>query len=447
MEYLKEIAKFAKSFSLSQVPDEAIDKSKLLILDSLSAMVAGNQNREIGKLMKRISDSYPIEHENSTVPVLGLSEQLDFRMAALVNGIGMVSDELDEGNPLAKGHPAAHFFPALLSLSFEHCTPGVKMLEAFHISYEISARMGSVIQLKQPIHPHGNWGVFGNGFGIGKLLGWERGSDFIHAAMLATSFAMPTLWQSVLEGHKVRNVIIGLNNYHTTLLADLVEAGFSASLSTAKIVYKDILADSNNGFPDDLYDTHYLMKSYFKFYPYCRFCHSPVDAAVDLIKTGELKKIKEIKVKTYSSAAKLKAKTVPNTFAGKFSIPFSIASELYETHCQDSSFQINREEVIQFLMNRVTVFELEDYTELLPKKRVTTVMVEFMDGTMREKTVDRATGDPEEPCLKAKVLDKSRTLLRSHFGEKQSDDIIETILELEKQADITQLKEMLTVKT
>ena len=297
MDNINSIEQFALDLSLDEMPLDVLEKTKLLILDSLSTIVRGNQSVELKKLINSVNNNQQFGNNYVNGLVLGLGKVLDYRMSALINGIGMVVDELDEGNPLAKGHPAAHFFPALLSLAFEHQVSGKKMLEAFIVNYEISARLGSVIKLKESIHPHGNWGVFGNGYGIGKLLNWKDASNYTETAMLGVSFSMPTLWHSVLEGHNVRNAIIGLNNYHTTLLSDLLESGFTASYSTLEILYKDIFTDDSNGYPEDLFDTFYLMKSYFKFYPYCRFCHSPVDVVIDLVDQNELMEIKEIKVK------------------------------------------------------------------------------------------------------------------------------------------------------
>src|SRR5690625_2327713 len=98
---LEKIARFAQTFSLHQVDEEVLEKAKLLILDSLTAIVLGNQNEEIKRLMELVTESEQIE--SGQFPVLGRNEQLNFRTAALINGIGLVADELDEGNPFAKG--------------------------------------------------------------------------------------------------------------------------------------------------------------------------------------------------------------------------------------------------------------------------------------------------------------------------------------------------------
>lgn len=127
MKDLREIAKFAKAFHYKQVSGEIVDRAKLLILDSIAAIVKGNQSQEVISLCRSIRGD-DLRNKNE-IPVLGMGEYLDFQNAAFINGIGMVADELDEGNPLAKGHPAAHFLPALLSIAYKlHLTGEAHLL-------------------------------------------------------------------------------------------------------------------------------------------------------------------------------------------------------------------------------------------------------------------------------------------------------------------------------
>src|SRR5699024_2680203 len=318
-------------------------------------------------------------------------------------------NELDEGNPKAKGHPAAHFLPALLSLSMTEGISGAKLLKAFIVNYEISARLGETLQLDDEIHPHGNWGVFGNGFGVGTLLGWQNDEHYMQASMLSSSFSFPTLWKSVLEGHEVRNVIVGLNNYNTMLLPNLVHAGFTASLMTREELFSGILAKQIKNYSLNFEKKYYLLHSYFKFYAYCRFCHAPIDAAIALVKDIRLDDIKNIYIETYSLAAKLDGKKIANEFAGMFSIPYAVANELYLYYKAKGQSDKNREQFIKDMMDKIHVTENEQYTKQMAKRRKTAVKIELSDGTIKENIVNRATGDADEDNLHTKVLEKNKT--------------------------------------
>lgn len=437
MKYLIEIADFAKKFQCNDVDSLVLERAKLIILDSLTSIAFGNQHSEARALSEKLTSTRNVNSERNGI-IFGTDYEVDYKTAALINGIAIVSDELDEGNPIAKGHPSCHFLPAFLSLALQQSISGKDFLTAFMISYEITARMGASITQRKDIHPHGNWGVFGNGFGLGSLYRWDKRQDFIQAAMLSVSFSMPTLWQSVLEGHKVRNAIIGLNNFHTMLIPELVASGFSASTVTPEVLFNDILAEQirTNALVDGLGDSFYLMKSYFKFYSYCRFCHSPIDAVMELIDNVEVGEIKEIHVYTYSSAAKLHERNVNNEFAGKFSIPYAVAAEVCKKKFPTLTLE-QLDEQINSLMQKIFVKEEKEYTEMLPNKRVTTVELELMNGTMKGKTVQRATGDADEENLPEKVINKSKEFLLPIFGEKQANTLVQRILSLDEQADLS----------
>ncbi|AOV07414.1 MmgE/PrpD family protein [Sporosarcina ureilytica] len=437
MNYLDKVASFAHSLSIFNITEEVRERVKLLILDTFTAIVVGNQHLEVSQLADSVT-SFKSTGNNELGFILGTNMLTDYRTAAFINGIGMVSDELDEGNQIAKGHPACHYFSALLMLALQNKKSGSDFLTAFIVNYEISVRMGASVQLKRSIHPHGNWGVFANGFGVGKLLGWENKNDYIQAAMLSTSFSMPTLWQSVLEGHQVRNIMIGLNNLHTTLLPDLVESGFSASAFTPEKIFNGVLADSfdTTYITKNLGEEFYLLSSYFKFYPYCRFCHSPIDATLSLIKGRKIDEIKGVYIETYSSAAKLKEQKVENEFAGKFSIPYAVAMELSNRRYPLINGR-EKERKIQELMKKIFVFEKKLYTELLPNKRITTVKIEWENGETNSTTVQRAKGDIDEYKLTEKVILKSKEYLFPILGEDKVERFIETVLKLDRVEELT----------
>lgn len=439
---MEHLATFAKQFSLEQVPNEVIERAKWMLLDSIAAIAYGNQHPNIVRLMNRLKNKAEMNKANGA-PVVGTDKSLDEQHAAFVNAIAMVSYELDEGNPKAKGHPAAHFLPALLAMAITKRLSGKTFLEAFLLNYEISAKLGASLRLNEKIHPHGNWGVFGNGFGVGKLFDWDE-TDMLNGALLSSSFSFPTLWKSVLEGHEVRNVIIGLNNLHTTLLPDLVHAGYSASASTLSELYTGVLAEGYEEMADDLGDTYYIMHSYFKFYSYCRFCHAPIDAVLALAKDIPLNEIKKITVKTYGLAARLDGKDIENEFSGKFSIPYAIASELYEFYKLKEALAVERQTFVKDMMQQIFVYEDETYTKLQSVKRMTAVAITLHDGTVIEKEVDRAKGDADEEALEQKIIDKSKMYLQSIFGEQKTNAIIEMLLNIEFVSNLADLQYTLT---
>ncbi|MEK3936770.1 MmgE/PrpD family protein [Sporosarcina sp. FSL W7-1349] len=442
MGYTESLSRFAKNYRFSDSDKSVINQAKLLMLDSFAAIMEGNMKPgEAFRMRLRLSQSVP--NKNRFGLILGTEDESDYPTAALINGIAMVSDEMDEGNPLAKGHPACHFLPAFISLGLKHNVSGEDFLSAFIVNYEISARAGASVQAKQEIHPHGNWGVFGNGFGVGRLLGWENEEYYVQASLLSSSYSLPTLWDSVMEGHKVRNSIIGFNNLHTVFIPDLINSGFSASPVTFETIFGKLLGNQADTelLASGLGTDYYLLKSYFKFYSYCRFCHSPIDAVLSIAGDVELDEVSEITIDTYSLAAKLNGTSVANDFAGKFSIPFAVATELLRskqvnTDSKDGKSQMQR------LMGKVKVTENQQFTAMLPSKRVTSAAILLKDGRRLETVAERAKGDVDEPQLHEKVVEKSKRALSPIYGEEKTAQFLDNILRIEEQENLAFLYEM-----
>src|SRR5699024_11387864 len=100
---------FAKQFSINETDKLVIERAKLILLDSITAMALGNKYEKIIKLTKSIDNE-----NDGQVPLVGTNKLIEKRDAAFINGIDMVSNELNEGNQKENSHHAANFLLALL---------------------------------------------------------------------------------------------------------------------------------------------------------------------------------------------------------------------------------------------------------------------------------------------------------------------------------------------
>src|SRR5699024_10428119 len=220
----------------------------------------------------------------------------------------------------------------------------------------------------------------------------------------------PTLWKSVLEGHNVRNLIIGLNNYNTTLLSDFIQSGFTASISTASTIYNNVLSKSLSEFPTDFNEKHIMNEAYFKFYPYCRFCHSSIDVALKLLKDRKLEKVKSIVIKTYDAAAQLNGKNIITSF-----------------------------------INKIEVKSDKKFNDQFPDKRLTSLKITFNDREIIVMETDRVTGAMDETDLIDKVVNKNRALLNDVYSQNQTEEIIDTILNIDQIKNLSDLEKLFRI--
>lgn len=422
------ILKYYFSFQLENAPEEIISKAELLILDSLGLMLNAQNNTKLQHLHTQLDEEPTILYKS------------------FIDGTLLVSNELDEGNVLAKGHPACHFTPALINLAIQHKVSTKNLLESFIVGYEISARFGEIIQLKPGIHPHANWGMIGGAFAIAKLFQWKEPSKILNGAFLASQFAFPTLWNSVIEGKEVRNLLIGFNNLFLSLLSKIIEAGYEGSDKSIEILYKEILGTKLDmeEFNTD-FSYNYLEMSYFKIYDFCRFCHGPIDGILKILQDDEnikLSDIKSIDVYTYRSAAILDSQYCENEFAGKFSIPYAVS----KTVLISRDIEVTHEQINQFSKN-VHVHESEEFNLLLPKIRTTKIKLTTHEGMERECELSTAMGDGNTVNLDKLVIEKFESNASTVFSEIEVSYLKDFILNLHRENNMSNLEFLLRRET
>ncbi|WP_209124261.1 MmgE/PrpD family protein [Alkalihalobacillus sp. BA299] len=444
LENLKKLSTFAYQFNSEDVESDILNRAKLIILDSITAIVHGNQTKEVHKFAQSLCSEKQSSRLN-LVSIYGTSHYTESNIAAMINGLGMVSEEMDEGNPIAKGHPSCHFLPSLLATADLKKMDGKTFLESFIVGYETGARMGSAVTLKKNIHPHGNWGTIGSAFALGKANDFNK-EDYMNAFSVIGSLTYVSLWQPVLEGHRMRDIYIGLNNLNSLLVPHLITAGYSSESNSLREVFTNILGEGFNEqkLTEDLGKDYYLMKTYFKFYPFCRFCHPPIDAVNKLIEKVDFtsEEIEKLDVYTYSLASKLNKKSVNNKYAGMFSIPFSLAKTVLNIKCpEESSF----EEIIN-LAKKIEVVEDEQLTKLLPSRRAARIELTLVNGQVHTETTMGAKGDSWEEDIETKVIRKCEQMLGEVIGSTKTLELIHNVMNLENVQNIHNITKLTEVK-
>ena len=146
-DYLDQIADFAACFAIDDIPDHVVHRAKLVLADSIGAIVGGAAEPEIQSLAREICKS------GGPASILGTRFNADPAKAAFVNGSAGTFLEMDEGNQFCKGHPGMHAIPAILATVDEMAAHGKpvtaqEFLAALVIGYEIGARVGIACNLR-----------------------------------------------------------------------------------------------------------------------------------------------------------------------------------------------------------------------------------------------------------------------------------------------------------
>ncbi|NIA69928.1 MmgE/PrpD family protein [Pelagibius litoralis] len=431
--YLDVLAGFLADLRFDDLPPEVVERASWVYADCLGAIAAGAQEEEMRSLTRRLVK----ESGSGPAGVLGSGMTAPAMTAAFLNGTAGTFLELDEGNQFARGHPGMHVVPALAALSQQVDVSGRDLVTALVAGYEVGSRIGIASKLRMTMHPHGTWGTVGAAVAVGKLMGYDA-ARLREIISLSTSLGLTTSRKTMLEGGTVRNTFTGFSNHIGILAHHLIQAGFSGEADGLATVYGTVIAEDYR--PEemvaDLGRRYEIARNYFKRHACCRYTHGTLDALEQIVRQrgGRLRpdEIERIEVRTYSLAAQLEDRDPRNTLAGKFSVPFAVATTIINGSSGVDSFRMAKigDEEIRSLAQRVTLSEDAALTAMMPEFRPARVKVYLRDGALLEGATDINRGDTEDPYGPADLTDKFREMVAPLLGAGPSDAVLQSCLRL-----------------
>lgn len=389
--------------------------SLLLLPDTLAALLAGHRQPEVRALVTR--HAVPLgAAPPAYVPLLGTPHAAPPPMAAFLTGLAGTAVELDEGNYPAGGHPAIHALAAALAEAplHPHAT-GADLLAAFEAGYEAGARVGAATTLRPAAHPHGTWGTIGAAAAVAHLRRLDAAAT--RAALdIAASLGLATSATASLRGGSVRNAYAGAAAQNGMLAVDLMQAGVTGEPGGIAVVFGQVIGsayDERRIPPGRLIDQPFLKAAA----SCCRETQGALEAIEQLLPLDPAA-IAAIEVATFASAALLAERAPAAPIAGRFSIPFTVATRIIQGHAWIEAFEppALADPRTRALAAKVTVAEDPALTALLPARRVCRLTLRLADGTVRVAEVTGTPGDPDRPLPEGALRDKFRRCAEPGFG-------------------------------
>ncbi len=424
-DWLVEWGRFAAGFSTADLPPEALQRARLVLLDSIGVIAAGMQEPELSSLLAQ-----PNYAGGGAAVAIGAGRPLPPLLAAFANGTAGTMLELDEGNQYARGHPAIHVVPAALAAAPRE---GAALLGAIALGYELGARIGIASKLRVTMHPHGTWGTPAAFLSVAHLRG-AGPETIIQGLNIASSFGLSTSRRTMLEGATVRNSYAGFSNQLGLMAWDLVQSGFTGETDGIGAVYGGIIAEdfSQPAMTEELGTRWEIARNYFKRHAACRYTHGALDALARLregLPDLAPEQIERIEVDTYVWAAQLDLPAPSNMLSAKFSIPFALATTLLHGSASVPAFRppALQDEAVRALAARVVVREDAALTARLPGLRPARVALILRDGTRHQAEVLTNRGDTEDPYTEDDILQKFRELAEPVWGAAHAAALIQAV--------------------
>ncbi|MDL4774054.1 MULTISPECIES: MmgE/PrpD family protein [Thermomonosporaceae] len=399
-----ELGEWVSRLDVADVPAAVLDRLSLVLLDVVGVTALGAGLDEQAAL--RAAWRPPA----GPAPLIGAGRLVSTDAAAWLGATALVALELDEGNKYAKGHPAAHGFPAVLALACELDSTGADTAAALLAAYEVAARFGQATAQAPGAHPHGSWGVPGAAAGCARLLGLGAGAT---AAAIDTGAGLPVAghFGSATGGNPVRDAWMGASNLSGLVAARMAAAGLARNTGTAALSLGTLLGRFDPaGLTAGLGERWDVTRGYFKRHASCSFTHPAADAVLALraeLAPSRTGRIERITVETHALGAGLAATGWDNRLSAMFSTPFVVATALLTGEVGPASSGAERlgDPAVRALARRVRLTAAGDLTGRLPAERAARVTVEFDDGAAPvTREVPNPVGDADHHPLDERAV-------------------------------------------
>ncbi|MET0589369.1 MAG: MmgE/PrpD family protein [Novosphingobium sp.] len=278
------IAQFAATTRLSDVPIAVVQRAKLHILDALGLGLASNAYEYGQKSVAGIAAMGP----GGTCSVIGRSERMEMRDAALANGILIHGLDFDDTHLASIIHPTCTALPAGLALGESLGISGTALLEAFLVGAETGIRIGGAVDggfHHVGYHATGVVSHFASAVTAGKLLGLSE--DQITSAQGITGSTASGIQVFLEEGAWTKRFHPGWGAVAGITAAYLARADFKGpsrpyegkfGLFATHLHDRAKVEELTDGLGTDWRFGDTALKPY----PVCHFVHGCADAAIEL---------------------------------------------------------------------------------------------------------------------------------------------------------------------
>jgi 2-methylcitrate dehydratase len=446
-------AEFAAQLKFEQIDAESVVHVKRFLLDSCGCALGGFHHEDVQIMRKVITDF----GGNDKCTIWSSGEKTSGYFATLINSLAVrVMDYNDiywEADP---SHPS-DLIPIATSIAEPYNRTGKEVIAAIALAYELEMRLCE--------------------FGVPGIR--ERG--WHHASL--TQIASPVV-AGFMMGLDVEQIVnaIGISTCHSmtmgavaagklTMMKNTVDPMAAASgvfatrLARHGYIGTELIMEGKEGFcqllgPDwdmaklteGLGQSWRIGRCAYKAFPTEALTHSPISAALDLVKTHDIKadQVTHVKVRTIARAKDILAdptKYHPETKeTADHSLPYVIGAAIMDRMITPLQFTHERihDPKLQALLQKIEVIADPGYEKQFPAKKLSGVSITTANGKTVEKEVEFPKGYPANPMTNADLEEKFRALTSEVMNKSQQDRVIEAIGNLDRAPNLNEFTAAMT---
>jgi 2-methylcitrate dehydratase PrpD len=449
--YTRAIVDYAARFDFNQLPGDAVDQAKTLVLDTLGAMLLGSSPAYASSWLTgelaRMTGGRP------ECTVVGRAFKTSVESAALANGtLGYAADV--EGGRAARQHAAAVLIPTALAMCEREWAGGKRLLAALALGYEVSCRVSEACRTPhsypRSFHPSAIFGYFGAAAAAGHVLGLDAARLDVAISLAGSNAGGLVTWVNDPTENS-RPLVIGLaarGGVTAALLAKLGFGGPAGILDPGKYSIYDAYSGEMHlhrlvgGLGDEpLWITRTTL---YKRHPCCGDIHTGLDALITLREQHGFRPddIAEIEHRVKADRAPVVDNNPLRSHCAQYIM--GVAAVNGKIASDDILTDRRADPRIRAMIDRVRFIgdpELDSWEAPSPA----VVRVTLKDGRALSLRVDWPKGMPPNPLTHQELESKFLELATTRIPRDRAERLLELIAGLERIEDVSQVTELLRV--
>jgi len=450
------IASFVSALQYEDIPPEVIQRIKLLILDSIGCALYGS-NLPWSKILQQTLCEVDT---TQSCAVWGTNKRLSAPHATLINGTQVQGFELDDVHRQGVLHVGAVVLPALIAITeMRSGMSGREFLASAVAGYEIGPRVGICMgpeHIAQGWHSGATLGVFSAAAGAARGLRLDADKT-VHALGIAGTQSAGLM--AAQYGAMVKRMHAGRSSQSGLYGALFAERGFTGIVNVLESEYGGFCSTFSRShdryrmeeLSAGLGSTWQTMGIALKFYSCVGSNHSTLDA-IRLMQEERPFGADDVEsITVYGSQVTMDHvgwKYEPQGLtSAQLNLPYCVATWLIEGDCFVEQFTEDRvaDPERMRIAEKVHVRHDAEITAKGSKFRhMVRVQVKLRDGTLMERTVEAGRGNERDFASTEDVTAKFTKLAKHILPAARIERIQEWILNLDQQADASELSRLLT---
>lgn len=459
--YTQNLADYAVDIKFEKLPEEVIERAKMLTLHTLGVSLAAKPIELSDSAIKVAKAANGGAGGEASVWIGG--EKLSMASAAFANGT--LADMLDWEDCAWAGHPNAGAIPVAMAVAEGLKKNGKEFIEAVVAALEVYQRVSMAVQPDDDFDHNqgwalGNWQIFAASTAAAKLMDLSKEEMNKTFGMSVLYAKMPSnLQQGTMSN--AYHYEYGVTSQNGVLAAMCAKEGVANLMDCFDIPYayceQLTKAVDRSWLNKGINDTYYMMDILVKHWPANMWVQTPLELVKLLVEENRINPddIEEIVVNPPTQyRMHFYEEGFESLMEAQFSIPYVIAAALTDPQPGANWYTEDKfkdPKILEYGM-KVKAGEGKEDTLLEsfhcyqngshPEKTVT---IKMKDGTVYEKTQRTHKGHPLDMLSREEFCDLFRREASFALTPEQTEKIIEFVLNIENVDDMSQIHDLLTI--